>query len=76
MKRVGYVVAGIVLGGVVALQLPSLAQGSGTEPASTDRRTVTVSGTATIRSAPDQALVSLGVQTQANTAQGALQQNA
>ena len=76
MKRVGYVVAGVVLGAVVAMQLPSLAQDAGTDPAPTDRRTVTVSGTATIRSAPDQALVSLGVQTQANTAQGALQQNA
>jgi uncharacterized protein YggE len=60
----------------VALQLPSLAQDAGTGSPSTDRRTVTVSGTATVRSAPDQALVSLGVQTQANTAQGALQQNA
>jgi hypothetical protein len=76
MKRIGYVAAGIVLGGLVALQLPSVAQDSGAEPSSTDRRTVTVSGTATIRSAPDQALVSLGVQTQANTAQGALQDNA
>ncbi len=76
MKRIGYVVAGIVLGAVVALQLPSVAQDSGTDPAPTDRRTVTVSGTATIRSAPDQAVVSLGVQTEANTAQGALQQNA
>lgn len=76
MKRVGYVVAGVVLGAVVAMQLPSLAQDAGTDPAQTDRRTVTVSGTATVRSAPDQALVSLGVQTQANTAQGALQQNA
>jgi uncharacterized protein YggE len=37
---------------------------------------VTVSGTATIRSAPDEAVVSLGVQTQAPTAQEALQQNA
>jgi hypothetical protein len=76
MKRIGYVVAGVVLGTVVALQLPSVAQDAGDDPAQTDRRTVTVSGTATIRSAPDEALVSLGVQTQANTAQGALQQNA
>lgn len=76
MKRFGYVVAGALLGAVVAMQLPSLAQDAGADPAPADRRTVTVSGTATIRSAPDQALVSLGVQTQANTAQGALQQNA
>jgi uncharacterized protein YggE len=34
-----------------------------------------VTGPATIRSAPDEAVVTLGVQTQAPTAQGALQQN-
>jgi uncharacterized protein YggE len=76
MKRIGYVVTGVVLGAVVALQLPSVAQDSGTGSAPDDRRTVTVSGSATVRSAPDEALVSLGVQTQANTAQGAMQQNA
>jgi hypothetical protein len=76
MKRVGYVVAGVLLGAVVAMQLPSVAQDTGTGSPPADRRTVTVSGTATVRSAPDQALVSLGVQTEANTAQGALQQNA
>jgi uncharacterized protein YggE len=76
MKRIGYVVTGVVLGAVVALQLPSVAQDSGTGSAPDDRRTVTASGTATVRSAPDEALVSLGVQTQANTAQGAMQQNA
>jgi uncharacterized protein YggE len=35
-----------------------------------------VTGSATIRSAPDEAVITLGVQTQAPTAQGALQQNA
>jgi hypothetical protein len=35
-----------------------------------------VTGSATIRSSPDEAVVTLGVQTQAPTAQGALQQNA
>ena len=49
MKRIGYVVAGTLLGAVVALQLPSVAQDAGTDPGTTDRRTVTVSGTATIR---------------------------
>ena len=33
-------------------------------------RTVTVSGAATITSDPDEAVVSLGVQTQAQTAEG------
>ena len=35
-----------------------------------------MSGIATIKATPDQAIVGLGVQTQANTAQGALLQNA
>ena len=74
MKRIGYVVAGVVLGALVALQLPSSAQ---TTPSSTpSQRSVTVTGTATIKAAPDEAIVSLGVQTQANTAQGALSDNA
>jgi uncharacterized protein YggE len=37
---------------------------------------VTVNGTATIKAAPDEAVISLGVQTQAATAQGAITQNA
>ena len=75
MKRIGYVVAGVVLGAIVALQLPSSAQvspSSGTP----SQRSVTVTGTATIKASPDEAVVSLGVQTQANTAQGALSDNA
>jgi uncharacterized protein len=74
MKRIGYVVAGVVLGAIVALQLPSSAQ---TSPSSTSsQRSVTVTGTSTIKASPDEAIVSLGVQTQANTAQGALSDNA
>ncbi|MEO8423226.1 MAG: SIMPL domain-containing protein [Actinomycetota bacterium] len=76
MKRIGYISAGVVLGAIVALTLPSLAQDTGSsDPGNTDR-TVTVSGTATITAKPDEAVVSLGVQTQANTAQGALSENA
>src|SRR5581483_7481764 len=56
--------------------IPSLAQTSPPPTPSTSGRTVTVSGTATIRSAPDEAVVSLGVRTQAPTAQQALQENA
>lgn len=75
MKRIGYVVAGVVLGALVVLQLPSSAQ---TSPSSgtPSQRSVTVTGTATIKASPDEAIVSLGVQTQANTAQGALSDNA
>jgi uncharacterized protein YggE len=61
---------------MVALTLPSLAQDSPSPTVGTTQRTVTVSGNATIKSAPDEAVVSLGVQTQASTAQAALAQNA
>lgn len=79
MRRIGYMVAGVMLGAVVALQVPSLAQDAGSSDTPTpaaNQRSVTVSGTATIKSAPDEAVIGLGVQTQANTAQGALSQNA
>lgn len=75
MKRIGLVLAGVLVGAVVALQAPSLAQSSGT-PTSTQDRTITVSGTASINAKPDQADVSLGVHTQASTAQDAMDQNA
>lgn len=76
MKKIGYITAGVVLGAIVALTLPSLAQDTGSPAPSTTQRSVTVSGTSTIKAAPDEAVVSLGVQTEANTAQGALSQNA
>ena len=76
MRRIGYVIAGVVLGAIVALQVPSFAQDTGSSDQSSTQRTVTVTGSATIRSAPDEAVISLGVQTQANTAQGAISQNA
>ncbi len=66
--------AGLILGLIAALTIPSLAQ---TSPSPTPPgRTVTVQGSATIRSAPDEAVVTLGVQARADTAQQALQQNA
>jgi uncharacterized protein YggE len=67
--------AGLVLGLAVALTLPVLAQDSSPEPGTLER-TVTVSGVATIRSAPDQAVVTLGVQTQGATAEEAMASNA
>jgi len=76
VKRIGYISAGVVLGTIVALTLPSLAQDTGSTGSGTADRTVTVNGTATIKSKPDEAVVALGVQTQANTAQGALSENA
>jgi uncharacterized protein len=76
VKRIGYIAAGVVLGTIVALTLPSLAQDTGSSAPSTSDRTVTVNGTATITAKPDEAVISLGVQTQANTAQAALADNA
>jgi len=76
VKRIGYMVAGVVLGAIVALQVPSLAQDTGSSDTTTTQRTVTVSGMATIKAAPDEAVISLGVQTEAATAQGAITQNA
>jgi uncharacterized protein len=75
MKRISIGVAGAVLGLVVALTLPSLGQTTGASTGN-PAHTVTVAGTATIKTAPDEAIVSLGVQTQAGSADGALSQNA
>jgi uncharacterized protein YggE len=76
-RRTTWGIAGLVLGLAAALTLPTFAQ---TDPPSpepdTDRRTVTVSGSAIVRSAPDEAVVTLGVQTQAGTAEEAMAQNA
>jgi uncharacterized protein YggE len=75
--KVSWGAAGLFLGLVAALTLPSLAQTSSPSPETGGSgRAVTVNGSATIRSAPDEAVVTLGVQTQAPTAQGTLQQNA
>jgi uncharacterized protein YggE len=70
--------AGVVLGLAAALTLPSFAQTTSPPPTPTgsDDRTVTVTGMATIRSSPDEAVVTLGVQTQSQSAQDALQENA
>jgi uncharacterized protein len=74
MKRLGVLLSGIVIGGVVALQIPSAAQDNGSNPGS-DTRTVTASGTAHIRANPDEAVVTLGVRTSADSAQTAMDQN-
>jgi len=75
--KVSWGAVGLMLGLVAALTLPSLAQSSSPSAGAGDSsRTIAVTGSASIRSAPDEAVVTLGVQTQAPTAQGALQQNA
>jgi uncharacterized protein YggE len=68
-------VAGLVLGLAVALTLPTVAQQSTPEAGSADR-TVSTSGVAIIRSAPDEALVTLGVSSEAATAEQAMDANA
>jgi uncharacterized protein YggE len=75
MKRIAFVAAGFLAGAVLALQVPSVAQTDGGTTTPTER-TVTANGTATVRTKPDQATLSLGVQTDATTAQEALSQNA
>lgn len=66
---------GIALGVAVALALPTFAQSPSPGPGAA-QRTVTVSGTATVRSQPDEATVTLGVQTRAMTAEAAMRDNA
>lgn len=75
MKRFGLVVAGFLVGGLIALQVPSAAQ-QPSDAAGTTDRTITVTGSATINAKPDEAVVSLGVHTQATKAQDAMDQNA
>lgn len=75
--RATWGVAGLVLGLATAISIPSFAQTSPTAPPSSGiERTVTASGVATIRSSPDEAVVMLGVQTQAASAEAASQENA
>jgi uncharacterized protein YggE len=60
---------------LVALLLPAwLAMPAAAQ--STDTRTLTVTASAEVRATPDRALVQLGVETQASTAQQAMAQNA
>ncbi len=74
--KVSWGVAGLMLGLVAALAIPSFAQQSPSPSSGGSARTVTVTGSATISSSPDEAVITLGVQTQGQTAEGALQQNA
>jgi hypothetical protein len=68
-------ISGIVLGLVAAFALPTIAQ-EDPEGTSTPDRSVTTTGLAIVRSAPDEALVTLGVHTDADTAQAAMDRNA
>jgi uncharacterized protein YggE len=72
-RNVTWAFVGLALGVTIALTLPSIAQTPSPAP---EGRTVAVTGTATIRSDPDQATVTLGVQTTAQTAEAAMRDNA
>jgi uncharacterized protein len=65
--------ASLALGVALGLSLPTTAQQG--DDASADR-TVTATGTARVRSAPDEAVLSLGVQTEAQEANPAIRDNA
>ena len=54
---------------------PARAQVPQTEPATPPSHTITVSGSADVHVAPDEAMVQLGVTTRASTAQSAMSQN-
>lgn len=69
-------IAGLVLGLAVAVMLPTIAQESPPPDEGSADRTVSTNGIAIVRSAPDEALVTLGVRTDAETAQEAMQANA
>jgi uncharacterized protein YggE len=86
--RMAGMLSGIAVGVVLALSVPSLASGSDTPGVSApqplasttattpDARTVSVTGTASVRSTPDEAVVSFGVQTEAPSAEDAMRENA
>lgn len=69
-------IAGLILGLAVAVMLPTIAQESPSPETQSSDRTVSTSGVAIVRSAPDEALVTLGVRTDASTAQEAMETNA
>ena len=69
-------IAGLILGLAVAVMLPTIAQESPPPESQPTGRTVSTNGVAIVRSAPDEALVTLGVRSDASTAQEAMQSNA
>jgi uncharacterized protein len=70
-------ITGLVLGLAVAIMLPTIAQESSPNPGTeASDRTVSTNGIAIVRSAPDEALVTLGVHTDAASAEEAMQGNA
>jgi uncharacterized protein len=89
-QRLAGMLSGIAVGVVLALSIPSFAAGSGAPGVSAPQpavpiattapdiglRTVSVTGTASLRSTPDEAVVSFGVQTESPSAEDAMRENA
>jgi uncharacterized protein len=71
-----WAIAGLIMGLAVALTLPTIAQESTPPDAASPDRTVSTNGVAIVRSAPDEALLTLGVRTDATTAEEAMDANA
>ena len=71
-----WAIAGLIMGLAVALTLPTIAQESTPPDAGSADRTVSTNGAAIVRSAPDEALLTLGVRTDATTAEQAMDANA
>ncbi len=69
-------VTGLILGLAVAIMVPTIAQETPSAGSGSTDRTVSTTGVAIVRSAPDEALVSLGVRTDADTAEEAMASNA
>ncbi len=87
--RLAGMLSGIAIGVVLALSVPSFASGgspsgvSAPQPSAitattapdSPQRTVSVTGTASVRSTPDEAVVSFGVQTESPSAEDAMREN-
>lgn len=86
--RMAGMLSGIAVGVVLALSVPSFASGGDSSGVAAPlqsaspvtpapgARSVSVTGTATVRSTPDEAVVSFGVQTQSASAETAMRENA
>ncbi|GIU97410.1 MAG: hypothetical protein KatS3mg013_1213 [Actinomycetota bacterium] len=73
MRRSTMTAAAFLAGAVLAMSLPAVAQEREEDPG--NRRSITVTGTAIAETEPDEAIVTLGVRSEANSAREALAQS-
>jgi uncharacterized protein YggE len=76
MNRIRWASLGLVFGAAVALAVPTFAQQPSSAASEPTAHTITVSGMGIVRSAPDEAVLWIGVQTQSGSANQALRDNA